>query len=57
MANLLFVILIDADFQLTNLVAIGVTNYKNAIQFYQTVFGTKFDKILRTKYSYRNLIL
>ncbi|MBO1912577.1 DUF899 family protein, partial [Microvirga sp. 3-52] len=32
-------ILTDSDFQLTNNIAIGVTNYEDAIQFYKTIFG------------------
>ena len=34
----------DSGFQLTNNVAIGVTDYEDAILFYQTVFGMKVEK-------------
>ena len=35
---------IDSDFQLTNNVALGVVNYEDAIQFYQTIFGMQVEK-------------
>jgi predicted dithiol-disulfide oxidoreductase (DUF899 family)/predicted enzyme related to lactoylglutathione lyase len=34
----------NSEFQLTNNVAVGVTNYQEAIKFYQTIFGMKVEK-------------
>ncbi|PUB11710.1 glyoxalase/bleomycin resistance protein/dioxygenase superfamily protein [Paenisporosarcina sp. OV554] len=31
----------QSDFQLTNNIAIGVTNYENALKFYETILGMK----------------
>ena len=33
-----------SDFQLTNNIAIGVANYEEALQFYQTIFGMQVVK-------------
>ena len=34
----------NSEFQLTNNIAIGVTDYENAIQFYQTILGMKVEQ-------------
>lgn len=38
-----------SEFQLTNNIAIGVTDYENAIQFYQTILGMKLEQTLENE--------